>query len=99
VPDRIEDLKALLDNRRTINGQMPAMIEALSDNYYTTYDYWSSWPIERDRDLYVWHESLQTASAWQQLYQRGIYVSNVVLDQLSQVEETPSNRELHNQVR
>ncbi len=85
VPNSLDDLQALLDNRRLMNGDSPAVSEALADNYYTTFSYWNA-DNEANRQLYAWHENTQTASAWNALYRGGVYIANVVLDQLSLIE-------------
>lgn len=83
VPETLDDLEALLNNRMLMNSGTPPIIEALSDNYYTTVENFRSWPQEAERKLYVWDAEVQTLSAWQQIYQGPVYLSNVVLDLLA----------------
>lgn len=84
VPDRLEDLEALLANQRTINGNSPGVLEGITDNYYVSRADWAA-RQENDRNVYTWHPHIQTLPYWDVLYGGPIYYSNVILDQLEQM--------------
>ncbi len=92
VPTSLNDLQALLDNNNTINRLLIGLGEASADNYYVTYEDWSSFE-KGYRNVYVWGDELffdNTNNVWLQLY-RPVYYANIVLENLLEIDRTPEN--------
>ncbi len=84
VPDKLEDLEALLDARAFFNFTTPDLLEVLADNYYATAASWAG-AQEAGRINHVWAENGTTENAWNNLYGYPVYYANVVLDQLATI--------------
>jgi len=87
IPTTLKDLQALLDNYRKVNLNDPSGGEMSSDNYYLTTEDWNN-QDEGLRNLYVWEKGDFFPSfnnMWNNASQ-AIYIPNVVLDNLGQIE-------------
>lgn len=98
VPDKLEDLEALLDARAFFNFTTPDLPEVLADNYYATATSWAS-AQEAGRINYVWAENGTTENAWVNIYQYPVYYANVVLDQLATIALSPGEEERRDRIR
>lgn len=89
VPSSLEDLQALLDNNMTMNFLIMGEGEVSADNYYLTYDGWSSLQ-DGDRNAYIWGSELfydnTNQNEWFWLY-RPVYTANVVLESLQKIKK------------
>ena len=93
IPTTVDDLQALLDNYRKVNLNDPSGGEMSSDNYYLTSEDWNNLD-EGLRNLYVWENGNFFPSfnnMWNNASQ-AIYIPNVVLDNLQQIERNTGNR-------
>ncbi|WEK36480.1 MAG: RagB/SusD family nutrient uptake outer membrane protein [Candidatus Pseudobacter hemicellulosilyticus] len=91
VPESIEDLQALLNFRLQMNNQSPELLELITDNYYTTTTFWQAANMD-ERLNYIWAGNATSASSWNALYQKPIYYSNIVLDQIGKIVINNSDR-------
>lgn len=91
LPTTLNDLQTLLDNSHSIiNANSSAAIaELIADNYYVTTQDWqsrasSSVPAAKSEAAhYIWEgNAIPYSNGWNLPYERPIYYSNVVLDQL-----------------
>lgn len=91
VPQTIEDLQALLDNRGIMNNNTPYMPEVSTndfyvlDNAYRTQDAMSQNAYKWAIDIY---EGSNDALDWNYQYQV-VYYANLILETLKTIEETP----------
>lgn len=97
VPKKLEDLQTLLDNHALINGATPALLEGISDNYYTTEAFWLS-ALDEVRLNYNWEATAEAPSGWNNLY-RAIYMANVALDMLPDIDRSPGDQQEYDQIR
>ncbi|HWW39091.1 RagB/SusD family nutrient uptake outer membrane protein [Pedobacter sp.] len=94
VPSNLEDLQALLDDEGTINSLDISAGEISSDDYYLNRSDLESLPYEEYRRMYTWQNDRifrSTTNDWSSAY-RVVFSTNVVLDNLSKIERTPSNQ-------
>lgn len=96
VPNTITDLQALLDDNN-MNTLYPYAQELAADNFYlTTADWQSQDPLARD--IYSWQKNDQTLDQWASTYQ-AVLNTNVVLDNINDVEHSASEQEAWNNVK
>lgn len=93
IPSSLEDLQALIDNNIAINRLLIGLGEASADNYYLTYDTWSTFN-EGYKNAYIWGDELffdnTVDNEWLLLY-RPVYYANIVLENLYKIDRTLSN--------
>lgn len=93
IPSTLPELRALLDNTN-IFTITPALGELAADNYYMIFSSWQSININYVHNNYTWEKDLFGGTGniadWKVPYQQVLY-SNIVLEQLSRIEITPSN--------
>jgi starch-binding outer membrane protein, SusD/RagB family len=94
VPSSLADLQALLDNNNKLNENDPTVVgEASSDNYYLSDVDWAGIQ-ENYRRMYLWEKDrlfTPYPNQWSYAYDK-IYITNVVLDNLKNIERTESNQ-------
>lgn len=100
TPSTLKDLQLMLDNYGNINNvRYPALSEVLADNYYLTDEDWASLYNEADRNNYLWlKDDTDPTGEYVGAYQV-VYISNVVLDQLAEIEFAPAELEAFNNIR
>lgn len=101
VPNKLQDLQALLDDNSVINSSGISAAEVSADDYYVTDAAWNSITQEVYRRMYVWEKDyifLASANDWFRSY-RIIYSANIVLDNLAEIRPTLSNQEELNNVK
>lgn len=94
VPSELADYRALLDNDFQMLNQAVALGFVGADNYYIMEDSWSSLNTEKERNAYIWAEDIfagEKATDWNRPYEQ-VFIANVVLDGLPEVEVTDANR-------
>jgi starch-binding outer membrane protein, SusD/RagB family len=95
VPERLDDLQALLNNENLNNAVDPGAAEVCADDFYVTDADLNSLSSEQNKRLYTWEkDNLFTSenfpNDWEYLY-RLIYTANTVLENLEKIERIPSN--------
>jgi hypothetical protein len=81
----ISDCQALLDNATYLNLSYPELLSLATDDYYLNSSDYNSLSQKTDQQNYLWDPNGFDEGAWDFPY-RVIYYSNVVLDNLSNVE-------------
>ncbi len=105
IPHTLDDLQALLDNERAMNGEieglLPSLGEAGADDYYINpvmFDYMGDMAIR----VYQWSDDLNSGGTdvldWSLPY-RCIFYANVVLDGLEDVVPSPAQQTHWNTLR
>ncbi|WP_293788351.1 RagB/SusD family nutrient uptake outer membrane protein [uncultured Pedobacter sp.] len=95
VPERLDDLQALLNNENLNNAVDPGAAEVSADDYFVTDADLNSLSNEQNRRLYTWEKDNLFTSAnfpndWQYLYTL-VYTANTILENLEKIERTSSN--------
>jgi len=95
VPERLDDLQALLNNENLNNAVDPGAAEVGADDYFVTDADLNSLSNEQNRRLYTWEKdnlftSVSFPNDWEYLYTL-IYTANTVLENLEKIERTSSN--------
>ncbi|SFA60122.1 SusD family protein [Pedobacter suwonensis] len=95
VPERLDDLQALLNNENLNNAVDPGAAEVSADDYFVTDADLNSLSNEQNRRLYTWEKDNLFTSAnfpndWEYLYAL-IYTANTVLENLEKIELTSLN--------
>jgi len=85
VPSTLNDLQKILDNYTAINQASPRMLEVIADNYYVTDANYNP-RSELERLNYLWDSQTFDESSWTVPYQAPVYYSNVVLDQIDNIQ-------------
>ncbi len=87
VPNRLRDFQALLDNSQVMNTRHPSIGQLGTDDFYMTYDRWTSYSTTRYRNAYRWtpdlYEGDQRVIEWDYPYQQ-VFYANLVLDGVTQ---------------
>jgi hypothetical protein len=92
VPQSLIEFQQLLDNNTTMIQGNIALGELGADNYYLPYTFWQS-RIPTARNSFIWATDIfegTNNSDWENAYKR-IYISNVVLDEMKNIEINESN--------
>lgn len=101
VPTTLQDLQAILDNSETVINVTPGIGSVASDEGFTTYSAWQSFPTPAERNTYIWareiFEGVQN-SDWNRPYQQ-IFYANVALDGVNNIEITTINQAQWNNVK
>lgn len=85
VPDKWQDLQALLDNNQMMNfGSAIALPELLGGDIYVADNVWRSATTD-ERDNYNWKSDARNIEGWVLPYSSQIYISNVALDNIKKV--------------
>lgn len=86
IPQKMEDLQALLDNNNTMNAFPSGIGEASADNYYFTGSDWASLFSEADKEVYIWGPEVfgEYPNVWSDIY-KCVYVTNYVLENLEKI--------------
>ena len=96
IPDRLDDLQALLDAVIYINyGYYPGLIEEGADDIYISQTSFNTL-IEFDRDIYLWkdyplHQNAQINYSWMWPH-RNLLMANTVLDEIGSIETSEITR-------
>ncbi|QDW24254.1 RagB/SusD family nutrient uptake outer membrane protein [Pedobacter sp. KBS0701] len=95
VPERLDDLQALLNNENLNNAVDPGAAEVSADDYFVTDADLNSLSSEQNRRLYTWEKdnlftSVNFPNDWEYLYSL-IYTANTVLENLEKIERISSN--------
>jgi tetratricopeptide (TPR) repeat protein len=108
VPSKLADFEALLDDDIRMNGsgnsgrgQVPALGEAGSDDYYLTDAAFISNLTKQTQNYYTWEKDIYAGMPgydWQFTYE-SIMTSNVVLDGLRKIEKDQSNAKQYDRVK
>lgn len=98
VPSSLKDFQALLDNTAKMNVQMAYLIETASDDFYLTYDRYSSISVENDRLAHIWsvtpNYSNKESQDWNNRYEQ-IFYANIVLDNVDKASSIGSTSTLN----
>lgn len=85
IPEKLEEFQAILDNPNIFLND-PLLLELLSDDYYLTTAYWQNLAPNLSTN-YLWaSNAVPYNNSWNHVYQNPIYLSNIVLDYLSESE-------------
>lgn len=97
VPKDLASLQKLLDNSAKMNMKITAYGEASADDYFvqqTTYDAFTDF----NKKIYTWkNDQAMFGNDWANGYEP-VYVSNLVLDQLKDIDPTPEEISSRDQV-
>lgn len=89
TPEKLKDLRALLDEENKINRHFPGLIEMGTDNYFIDHNVYSALP-NFDQNVYIWAAEAQFLPAdmihWNNTY-AAVMTANVVLESLSRLSE------------
>jgi hypothetical protein len=93
VPTSLSDLQLLLDDTQDLY-RSPGLGEVSADDYYMTYDQWSTQFYPYDANAYVWNTDIFAGQGkiadWDMPYAQVLY-TNVVLQQLKNVSRDSKN--------
>jgi len=93
VPTSLSDLQLLLDNDISIH-ESPSLGEVSADDYYMTYDSWSTQFTRYFANTYVWAKDIFRGTGnildWDKPYTQVLY-TNVVLQQLTGITRNNAN--------
>lgn len=84
IPSDLNDFEALLFNDELVFNHTPAIGEIASADYFTTLQDWQNYPIEWERQAYVWADEVNLNGElfdWSAPFEQ-IFYSNIVLDGL-----------------
>lgn len=109
VPNTLDDLQAILDNDRVMNGVVqnegivPSLGEISADDYFINDE--SRFDILlkiNNRNAYTWqadvYEGMDNVLDWNLPY-KSIFYANVVLDQLANIQRTTTNQIQYDQIK
>lgn len=96
VPETLSDFQALLDNS-ALNGLGLSIFETANTDQYLTYTDWAA-RDQNSKQNYIWDPNAQDYTDWQQAY-AGIFTTNVVLDNLAQLQADSVNSERANAIK
>ncbi len=105
-PKTLNDCRRLLDNDgqlvQGLNYWFPSLGQLASDEYYYNKATWESTVFVQERNSYIWEDDIYEGnpqiSEWNNCYY-AIYVCNVVLDVLNNIEVTAANRDEYNDIK
>lgn len=102
VPSSVTDLQALLDNGNYMNLYVNnAYGEAGADNYYLTYDRWTTLFYQTDKNAYLWEADVTSDNSpndWATLY-RVVYYANIVLETIHNIQGNAGNETEGNNIK
>lgn len=106
VPSTLADYQAILDNDFSMNGEagygvVPALGESGADNYFVSNDVYNSVLQPLYKRVYTWDKEVfqnEQVYDWNIPYQ-SIYMANVVLDGLAQLEVSADELQQYNVAR
>src|SRR5690606_1596428 len=85
IPNRLEDLQALLDNYG-LNSKYSASPTILADEYYLSSADFNALTNAVQRDLYLWRPNGENTGDWNNVYTQVIVVANTILDYAKQMD-------------
>jgi hypothetical protein len=92
VPSTLSDLQLFLDNRDIYRS--PALGEDCSDDYYMTYDQWTTQFFPYTANAYVWAKDIFAGQGniadWNTPYTKVLY-ANIALEQLNNIKRNATN--------
>jgi tetratricopeptide (TPR) repeat protein len=94
IPTSVDNLQALLDNNDRMNHNCPSGATASCDDYYLTDADFNALTNQRQKNVYTWAEELYFdifPNDWSNAYDP-IYNTNITLEQLATMEQTPKNQ-------
>jgi starch-binding outer membrane protein, SusD/RagB family len=99
VPNKLEDLQALLDFSLYMNAQQsPAFGESSADDYFLTDDRFNALPVEQ-QGIYTWNRGeYRFQNDWSKAY-HPVYNANFCLEQLQSIPVTAQNEQLWKNVK
>lgn len=101
IPSTLGDLQSLLDNNGVMNTFIMGEGEVSADNYYLTYNDWTSLD-DGDRNAYIWGNELffddANQNEWFWLY-RPVYYANVVLEDLQKMQRDENNQAAYDNIK
>lgn len=105
-PKTLNDCRRLLDNDgqlgQGLNYWFPSLGQLASDEYYYNKATWESTVFVQERNAYIWEDDIYEGNPqigeWNNSYY-AIYVCNVVLDVLNNIEVTAANRDEYNDIK
>ncbi|SJN47913.1 RagB/SusD family nutrient uptake outer membrane protein [Sphingobacterium sp. JB170] len=96
-PNNLESFQMLLDNANVMNVSFPTFGEISADNYFLTDETFNGLNEFRRGD-YIWDwPDYEYVNDWARGY-HAVYVSNLVLDGLGELEVTSSNRKQYEDI-
>lgn len=105
VPETIADYQAILDNSTYMNGEgygvVPALGETGADNYYVTDDVYNGNLKPLYQRAYIWDKNVfegEQIFDWNLPY-KSIYMANVVLDGLQNLDVNPAEQDEYNKAK
>ena len=94
LPERLEDLQALLDYLNDTNLTGVSAGSASSDDYYLSNQRYNALAAENDRRMHTWEKdnlfSTTGFNSWRDVY-ASVYCANTVLEGLDKIPRTPGN--------
>ncbi len=100
IPSALKDLQALLDNHDRINDYYPCLGQVGTDEFYVE-DAELEKANPENQQAYRWGADIyngQFTDDWGYLY-RGIYIANIVLEQVDKIDKTTFNAAAFNNVK
>ena len=95
LPERIEDLQALLDNVNYTNYTGPSAASVSADDYYLTGQKFDALAEEYNRRMYTWERDYLFSTTgfnnWTDIY-KSVYCANTALQGLESIPKNPQNR-------
>lgn len=100
VPATLKDLQTLLDNNVKLNKNNPSWGLASDDDYFLPDDIYLNDMYPQEKMAYIWSNSAYSKfpNDWAKIYNQ-IYVANVVLEGLENIQKDDSNTEVWNNVK
>lgn len=103
VPNSLNELQALLDNYQVMNHNSPKLLDCLTDDFYVTTSDYNSLSGVNAADVkmnYIWDKDANAyIDNWLPPYQNPIYYSNVVLDQLTKINDGQNENDFYNSIK
>ncbi|MFN0292529.1 RagB/SusD family nutrient uptake outer membrane protein [Pedobacter helvus] len=97
TPEKLSDLEGMLDYYGQLNARYPQAAEISADNYYLNDAGWAS-SSELHQNYYLWQKYDLNPADWNFPYEN-IYVSNVILETLPQINYPLSENTRANQIK
>lgn len=100
IPVTLEDYRAILDNQNMNFFSPHLLAEIGSDDYYIQDEHWMSLTDPVEKNAYIWADEVyqgQPSVDWNRGYEKILY-ANFVLEGVGDIEETPANKSLRDEL-
>lgn len=99
VPVTLEDYRSIFEHHQ-MNLEQTGLGEISSDDYFVSAQQWNGLADPVEKNAYVWAENIfqeKTSYDWNRAYERILY-ANFVFEGVQDIEETPENKALRDEV-